>query len=46
MISFDRLHAYHSGLFGTHLFGEFKDIAKDLGKKFITKIDTQLVLYF
>ena len=40
-MSFDRLHAYHSGLFGEHLFGQFKEIAQELGKKAIAKIDLQ-----
>ncbi|KAH9858046.1 hypothetical protein C2E23DRAFT_719166 [Lenzites betulinus] len=35
-LSFDRLHAFHSGLFGHHLWGEFKQVLK---QEFTTECD-------
>lgn len=32
-LSWDRLHAYHGGLFSDHLWGEFKNTVEKLGKK-------------
>ena len=44
-ISWDRLHAYHGGLFSHHLWDIFKEIVNnDLGKKFAKLIDTQWVV--
>ena len=40
-ISWDRLHAYHSGLFSDHIWEEVKSIAEELGKEVSKLIDTQ-----
>ncbi|KAF9470163.1 hypothetical protein BDN70DRAFT_821696, partial [Pholiota conissans] len=43
-ISFDRLHAYHGGLFSDHLWGQFKDAVSALKKPKVAakKIDLQI----
>ncbi|KAJ3536941.1 hypothetical protein NM688_g6767 [Phlebia brevispora] len=38
-LSFDRLHSYHSGLFGKHLFVEFKYILEGMGPQAQSQID-------
>ncbi|KAH7917227.1 hypothetical protein BV22DRAFT_974760, partial [Leucogyrophana mollusca] len=38
-LSFDQLHVYHIGLFGHHLFVEFKRLAKEQGRDAEKKID-------
>ena len=40
-ISWDRLHAYHGGLFSDHIWEEIKSIAEELGKEVSKLIDTQ-----
>jgi hypothetical protein len=40
-ISWDRLHAYHGGLFSDHIWEEVKSIAEELGKEVSKLIDTQ-----
>ncbi|KAI0633772.1 hypothetical protein C8Q77DRAFT_1218049 [Trametes polyzona] len=40
-LSFDRLHAFHSGLWGHHFWQEFKRLAQDLPKEALTRIDQQ-----
>lgn len=42
-LSFDRLHSYHSGLFGNHLFGEFKIILKARGRLNQAEVDYKYV---
>ena len=32
-LSWDRMHAYHGGLFSDHLWVEFKEIAKNLPRE-------------
>lgn len=44
-ISWDRLHAYHGGLFSDHIWEEVKSIAEDLGRDVSKLIDTQYVLF-
>lgn len=44
--SWDRLHAYHGGLFSDHLWEEVKTIADGLGKELTKLIDNQYVFYF
>ncbi|KAI0348900.1 hypothetical protein OH77DRAFT_1384324, partial [Trametes cingulata] len=39
-ISFDRLHAFHSGLFGHHLWKEFKQRVEDISTNALKLIDT------
>ncbi|KAF8152414.1 hypothetical protein B0H34DRAFT_861710 [Crassisporium funariophilum] len=41
-ISWDQLHAYHSGLFSDHLWARFKEIIMELGKPACEKFDTQI----
>ncbi|KAF8971925.1 hypothetical protein BDZ97DRAFT_1901552 [Flammula alnicola] len=41
-ISWDRLHAYHEGLFSDHLWELFKGIVERLGKDSAHLIDTQI----
>lgn len=38
-ISFDRLHAYHGGLFGDHLWPEVKAHIEALGRPAISLVD-------
>ncbi|EDQ99267.1 uncharacterized protein LACBIDRAFT_335192 [Laccaria bicolor S238N-H82] len=40
-LSFDRLHAYHGGLFSDHLLSEFKMIINELGKASAKLLDMQ-----
>ncbi|KAI0366900.1 hypothetical protein BV20DRAFT_1093373 [Pilatotrama ljubarskyi] len=40
-LSWDRLHAYHGGLFSDHLFDEFQQILKDLGRPAIVQVNEQ-----
>jgi len=40
-VSWDRLHAYHGGLFSDHLWVRFKEIVTALGRSFCEKFDTQ-----
>lgn len=40
-LSFDRLHAYHLGLFGKHLWLEFKLVVDGLERKYAVIIDDQ-----
>ncbi|KAI8993803.1 hypothetical protein BD414DRAFT_456923 [Trametes punicea] len=40
-LSFDRLHAYHSGLFGKHLFSEFQAIIEENGRPSKIQVNTQ-----
>jgi hypothetical protein len=40
-ISWDRLHAYHGGLFSDHIWEEVKSVAEELGKNVSKLIDTQ-----
>lgn len=40
-LSWDRLHAYHGGLFSDHLWSEFKSIVTVLGKPQANMIDKQ-----
>ncbi|EDQ99252.1 uncharacterized protein LACBIDRAFT_316752 [Laccaria bicolor S238N-H82] len=41
-ISWDRLHAYHGGLFSDHIWEEVKSVAEELGKGVSKLIDTQV----
>lgn len=40
-VSFDQLHWYHSGLFGYHLWGEFKKVIDNLpqSRKFASQVN-------
>ena len=40
-VSWDRLHAYHGGLFSDHLWVRFKEIVMALGRSWCEKFDTQ-----
>ncbi|KAI1782317.1 hypothetical protein LXA43DRAFT_1145587, partial [Ganoderma leucocontextum] len=40
-LSWDRLHAYHIGLFSDHLFDEFQKVVKLLGRNIKVQIDAQ-----
>ncbi|KAH9892021.1 hypothetical protein C8Q73DRAFT_650423, partial [Cubamyces lactineus] len=40
-LSWDRLHAYHGGLFSDHLFEEFQQIVKNLGREAIVEVNQQ-----
>ncbi|OSC97911.1 hypothetical protein PYCCODRAFT_1418559 [Trametes coccinea BRFM310] len=40
-LSFDRLHAYHGGLFSDHLFAEFQAIVRDLGRLIKIQVNKQ-----
>lgn len=40
-LSWDRLHAYHGGLFSDHIWSEFKRVVDELGKKQAKQIDRQ-----
>ncbi|KAJ6611518.1 hypothetical protein B0H10DRAFT_2165819 [Mycena sp. CBHHK59/15] len=39
---FDRLHAYHGGLWGDHIFPQIKARVTEQGRSSIVKIDTQM----
>ncbi|KAJ2978154.1 hypothetical protein NUW54_g11326 [Trametes sanguinea] len=43
-LSFDRLHAYHSGLFRHHLFDEFQKTVTDMGRPTIVQVNKQFDL--
>lgn len=43
MLSWDRLHAYHGGLFSDHLWAEFKLVIDELSRQDATKVDEQCV---
>ncbi|KAI0826546.1 hypothetical protein BC628DRAFT_1536449 [Trametes gibbosa] len=38
-VSFDRLHAYHGGLFSDHLFAQFQEIVDGLGRAAVSEAD-------
>lgn len=38
-LSFDRLHAHQSGLFGKHLWSELQDRIKEGGRQVIKEVD-------
>ncbi|KAI0371886.1 hypothetical protein BV20DRAFT_992080 [Pilatotrama ljubarskyi] len=40
-LSWDRLHAYHGGLFSDHLFEEFKNILEGLGRSAKQQVNAQ-----
>ena len=40
-LSWDRLHAYHGGLFSDHLLVELKHIVDDMGQQSHAQIDDQ-----
>ncbi|KAI0336130.1 hypothetical protein GY45DRAFT_1291847 [Cubamyces sp. BRFM 1775] len=40
-LSWDRLHAYHGGLFSDHLFAEFQSILGVLGRPAVTQVNRQ-----
>ncbi len=40
-MSFDRLHAFQGGLFGQHLFKEFKARVEELGRVEAAQVDMQ-----
>ncbi|KAH9888565.1 hypothetical protein C8Q73DRAFT_776637 [Cubamyces lactineus] len=40
-LSWDRLHAYHGGLFSDHLFEEFQQIVKAMGREAVIEINQQ-----
>ncbi|KAH9901641.1 hypothetical protein C8Q73DRAFT_636091 [Cubamyces lactineus] len=40
-LSWDRLHAYHGGLFSDHLFEEFQQIVKNLGREALVEVNQQ-----
>jgi len=42
-LSFDRLHAYHGGLFSDHLLPEVKNLINELGKESAKLLDIQYV---
>ncbi|EKM49227.1 uncharacterized protein PHACADRAFT_201888 [Phanerochaete carnosa HHB-10118-sp] len=44
-LSFDRLHAYHLGLFGKHLWLEFKLVVEDLDRNVRVAIDNQAIAF-
>lgn len=41
IVSWDRLHAYHGGLFSDHIFDQFQEIVKGLGRPTMNGIDTR-----
>ncbi|KAI0649456.1 hypothetical protein C8Q79DRAFT_999221 [Trametes meyenii] len=41
-LSWDRLHAYHGGLFSDHLFDEFQEIVQELGRDILLQINAQI----
>ncbi|KAI9057444.1 hypothetical protein FKP32DRAFT_1615288 [Trametes sanguinea] len=43
-LSFDSLHAYHSGLFRHHLFDEFQKTVTDMGRATIVQVNKQFDL--
>ncbi|KAI0648452.1 hypothetical protein C8Q79DRAFT_905404 [Trametes meyenii] len=40
-LSWDRLHAYHGGLFSDHLFAQLQEIAQSMGRDVIVEINAQ-----
>ena len=44
-VSWDRLHGYSIGLFGDHLWKNFKQAFKDLGRTALVKVDRQYVCH-
>lgn len=40
-LSFDRLHAFHSGMFGHHLWNEFKRLVEALSNDDVKLVDSQ-----
>ena len=40
-VSFDQLHWYHSGLFGHHLWGEFKNVIGSLPRVVGEEVDKE-----
>ncbi|EKM55198.1 uncharacterized protein PHACADRAFT_195226 [Phanerochaete carnosa HHB-10118-sp] len=44
-LSFDRLHAYHLGLFGKHLWLEFKLVVEELDRNVRVAIDNQAIAF-
>ncbi|KAH9850401.1 hypothetical protein C2E23DRAFT_735177 [Lenzites betulinus] len=43
-VSWDRLHAYHGGLFSDHLFVQFQEIVKEMGKKTMEAVNERFDL--
>ncbi|KAH9848281.1 hypothetical protein C2E23DRAFT_739970 [Lenzites betulinus] len=43
-VSWDRLHAYHGGLFSDHLFVQFQEIVKEMGRKTMKTINERFDL--
>ncbi|KAI0309431.1 hypothetical protein OF83DRAFT_1166855 [Amylostereum chailletii] len=43
-LSFDRLHSYNSGLFGTHLWQQFKALVNAQGRELATEVDHRMSL--
>ena len=43
-ISWDRLHAYHGGLFSDHIWVLFKNLLGELGRESASRFDAQYVL--
>ncbi|EPQ59138.1 hypothetical protein GLOTRDRAFT_103193 [Gloeophyllum trabeum ATCC 11539] len=41
-LCFDRLHAYHGGLFGRHIWPQLKEYVEDLGRTAGDKLDKQM----
>ena len=42
-LSWDRLHAYHGGLFSDHLLVEFNNVVNDMGRKSAAEINKRCV---
>jgi hypothetical protein len=42
-ISWDRLHAYHAGLFGKHIWPKVQAFVTSMGRAAIQKVDKQYV---
>ncbi len=40
-LSFDRLHAFHSGLFGHHLWTVFKELVSKISNNAIAAVDSK-----
>ncbi|KAI0324005.1 hypothetical protein GY45DRAFT_1314512 [Cubamyces sp. BRFM 1775] len=40
-LSWDRLHAYHGGLFSDHLFAQFQDVVSKLGRPAVAQVNDQ-----
>ena len=45
-LCFDRLHTFHGGLFGDHLFPQIKRHIESLGRHAIKSVDDKSVLLF